>query len=79
MAGDTYADEVMASADEEAGSAVANGGAPAPGRPVELPLQPKKSDLSIPPPGQALTGKQEHCAFGLSLARRRESAGAAFR
>ncbi|KAB5536426.1 succinate flavo protein subunit [Coniochaeta sp. 2T2.1] len=41
-------------------SATANQGVPEPGRPVELPLQQKQSDSPIPPPGQALTGKQEH-------------------
>ncbi|KAH8910830.1 succinate flavoprotein subunit [Coniochaeta sp. PMI_546] len=50
----------MTSAGHEAGVAVANDGVPAPGKSVELSLQQKKSDPSNPPPGQTLTGKQEH-------------------
>lgn len=54
----------MASDSQGAGSDVANGvAAPAPAKPVELPVHPAKRDPVVPPPGQALTGKQEHCAF----------------
>jgi hypothetical protein len=37
-----------------------NGAVKAPGATRELPIR-TVSDKSIPPPGQTLTGKQEHC------------------
>lgn len=40
----------------------ANGHPPGPGTSVDLPVQTNGSKSSLPPPGQSLTGKQEHCA-----------------
>lgn len=40
----------------------ANGHATEPGGAVTLPIRTDSSNSSLPPPGQTLTGKQEHCS-----------------
>lgn len=49
-----------------------NGAATKSPKPIEMPLR-TNSNSSVPPPGQTLTGKQEHCALSprddLSMAR----------
>lgn len=50
----------MAAESQEMG-ATAGAAVPAPVPVVDLPVRTAKKEDTVPPPGQALTGKQEHC------------------